>query len=65
MWTLQRLADYLAERTGIAVSSETVRRLLAKHEIVFSQPQMPLVGQSAINLRKILISYGLISPLTS
>lgn len=39
MWTLQRLADYLAERTTIAVSSETVRRLLVKHEIVFSQPQ--------------------------
>src|SRR5258708_11238 len=39
MWTLQSLADYLDERTGIAVSSETVRRLLAKHEIVFSQPQ--------------------------
>ena len=39
MWTLQRLADYLAEHTGITVSSETVRRLLASHEIVFSQPQ--------------------------
>lgn len=39
MWTLQRLADYLAKRMGIIVSSETVRRLLASHEIVFSQPQ--------------------------
>jgi transposase len=39
MWTLQRLADYLAERMGITVSSETVRRLLASHEIVFSHPQ--------------------------
>jgi putative transposase len=39
MWTLQRLADFLAEETEIIVSSETVRRLLAEVEIVFSQPQ--------------------------
>lgn len=39
MWTLQRLADFLAEGTGITVSSETVRRLLAQAGIVFSQPQ--------------------------
>jgi transposase len=39
MWTLQRLADYLTERTGVTVSSETIRGLLALHEIVFSQPQ--------------------------
>ncbi len=39
MWTLQRLADYLAEHTGVTISSETLRRLLAAHEIVFSQPQ--------------------------
>lgn len=39
MWTLQRLAEYMAEQTGIAVSAETVRRLLARQEIVFSQPQ--------------------------
>jgi transposase len=39
MWTLQRLADYLAEQMGITVSSETVRRLLASQEIVFSRPQ--------------------------
>lgn len=39
MWTLQRLADYLAEQTGLRVSDETVRRLLAAHEIVFSRPQ--------------------------
>jgi transposase len=39
MWTLQRLADYMAEQTRIRVSDETVRRLLAAHEIVFSRPQ--------------------------
>jgi transposase len=39
MWTLQRLADYLAEETGIRVSDETVRRELAKAEIVLSRPQ--------------------------
>jgi len=39
MWTLRRLADYLAEETGIRVSHETVRRELAKEEIVFSRPQ--------------------------
>jgi transposase len=39
MWTLRRLADYLAEETGVCVSHETVRRELAKEEIVFSQPQ--------------------------
>lgn len=39
MWSLQRLADYLAEETGIRVSSETVRRELAKEGIVFSRPQ--------------------------
>lgn len=39
LWTLQRLADYLAEETGLRVSGETVRRELAKGSIVLSQPQ--------------------------
>ena len=38
-WTLQRLADYLAEATGIRVNAETVRLHLAKQEIVLSRPQ--------------------------
>ena len=38
-WTLQRLADYLAETTGIRVNAETVRLHLAKQEIVLSRPQ--------------------------
>jgi transposase len=39
LWTLQRLSNYLAEETGIRISYETVRRELAKEEIVFSRPQ--------------------------
>jgi transposase len=39
MWTLQRLATYLAAQTGIQVSDEPIRRLLLTHEIVFSRPQ--------------------------
>jgi transposase len=39
LWTLQRLADYMAEQTGIRVERETVRIHLAKHDIVISRPQ--------------------------
>ena len=39
MWTLQRLADYMAEQTGTRVSYETVRRELRKADIVLSRPQ--------------------------
>ena len=39
MWTLQRLADFMAEETGMRVSTETIRRALAKEGIVFSRPQ--------------------------
>jgi len=39
MWTLQRLADFMAEDSGIRVSTETIRRALAKEDIVFSRPQ--------------------------
>lgn len=38
-WTLQRLADELAERTGIRVQKETVRVHLLAAEIVLSRPQ--------------------------
>ena len=37
--TLRRLADYLAEQTGLRLSYETVRRVLAAAEIVLSRPQ--------------------------
>jgi transposase len=39
LWTLQRLSDYLAEKTGLRVSTETVRRALKKMDIVLSRPQ--------------------------
>ena len=39
LWTLQRLVDYLAEKTGLRVSDETVRRALKKAGIVLSRPQ--------------------------
>lgn len=39
MWTLQRLADYMAEQTGIRASIETVRLVLKAGEIVLSRPQ--------------------------
>jgi transposase len=33
-WTTQLLADYLAQKTGIAVDPETVRRALHRHELL-------------------------------
>lgn len=39
LWTLQRLADYLAEQTGLRVSGETIRRQLSAAAIVLSRPQ--------------------------
>jgi transposase len=39
LWTLHRLADYMAEQTRIRVSQETVRRILRKEGIVLSRPQ--------------------------
>jgi transposase len=39
LWTLQRLADYMAEQTGIRVEDETIRRHLKSIEIVLSRPQ--------------------------
>ena len=39
LWTLQRLADFLAEATGIRVSKVTVAQILADHGIVLSRPQ--------------------------
>lgn len=39
LWTLQRLADYMAEHTGIRVSYVTVRAHLLAGDIVLSRPQ--------------------------
>jgi len=38
-WSYQRLADYMAEQTGIRVSFVTVSRVLAEGGIVLSRPQ--------------------------
>jgi transposase len=37
-WTTQFLADYLAQKTGIAVDPETVRRSLHRHDYVCKRP---------------------------
>ena len=39
LWTLQRLADYMAETTGIRVTYESVRVHLKATGIVLSRPQ--------------------------
>lgn len=39
LWTLQRLADFMAEESGIRLSDESVRLLLKKSGIVLSRPQ--------------------------
>jgi transposase len=39
LWTLQRLADYMAEQTGIRISDEAVRVHLKAADIVLSRPQ--------------------------
>lgn len=39
LWTLQRLADYLAELTGLRLTDETVRVALKAGGIVLSRPQ--------------------------
>src|SRR5574342_42165 len=39
VWTLARLADYLAEQTGIRVEAETVRCHLKAADSVMSRPQ--------------------------
>ncbi len=38
-WTLQRRVDYLAERTSVRGSDETVRRALKQAGLVLSRPQ--------------------------
>jgi transposase len=39
LWTLQRLADYMAEEAGIRVSPRSVGRYLKAADIVLSRPQ--------------------------
>ncbi len=42
IWTLARLADYMAEQTGIRVEAEAVRIYLKEAESVLSRPQHQL-----------------------
>jgi transposase len=46
-WTTGRLAAYLAERTGIAVSDETVRQALLAHDYVCKRPTWTLQRRAA------------------
>ena len=39
LWTLQRLADFMAEETGQRISGETVCQILKERDIVLSRPQ--------------------------
>lgn len=47
LWTCQRLADYLAEQTGIRVQDETVRYHLKVADIVLSRPQHTITSPDA------------------
>ncbi len=46
-WTTGLLATYLAERTGIAVSDETVRQALHAHDYVCKRPTWTLKRKAA------------------
>ena len=48
LWTLQRLADYLAEQTGIRVADETVRLHLKAAGIVLSRPQHTITSPDPV-----------------
>jgi transposase len=55
LWTCQRLADYLAEQTGIRVQDETVRASLKAADIVLSRPQHTITSpdpEYALNKRR-------------
>ena len=39
LWTLERLADFMAEETAIRLSHEGVRLILKAHDIALSRPQ--------------------------
>lgn len=48
LWTCQKLADYMAMKTGIEVSDDTIQRQLAKAEIVLSRPQHKVSSPDAL-----------------
>lgn len=45
-WTTQLLAGYLAQKTGIAVDPETVRRSLHRHDYVCKRPTWTVAHQA-------------------
>lgn len=47
IWTLQRLADYMAQQTGIRISDEAVRQHLKIGQIVLSRPQHKISSPDA------------------
>lgn len=47
LWTLQRMADFLAEELGLRLSDETVRRTLRAKGIVMSRPQHTITSPDA------------------
>lgn len=47
LWTLERLADYMAEKTGIRISAEALRQHLKAGGIVLSRPQHKISSPDA------------------
>lgn len=47
LWTLERLAIYMAEQTGIRISCEAVRQHLKSNGIVLSRPQHTISSPDA------------------
>ena len=52
LWTLVRLADYLAQQTGLGLSDEAVRQHLKASDIVLSPPQQKISSPDAEYLVK-------------
>jgi transposase len=51
-WTLPRLVDHVADRAGIRVADETVRRTLQQVDIVLSRPQHKISSPDPEDQRK-------------
>jgi len=67
LWTRQRLADYLAEHTGLRASDETVRRALQQAGIGLSRPQHKSSRpdpEYALNKRRLKPPVTLCTPVT-
>jgi transposase len=51
IWTTERLAQHLATETGIVVSSERLRVLMAQHDYVYRRPRADLSIQQDATAR--------------